>query len=107
MKWLFHALGNVLYGRAGAWARVRREHLEREPECAACGGKEDLQVHHIVPYSVDARLELDPENLITLCAHPCHLVHGHFMSWQRFNPHVRQHCRSYRDGLERSKTRKG
>lgn len=107
MKWLVTALANqvseILYGRAGAWARVRREHLAKEPVCAACGRKEDLEVHHIVPCSVDARLELEPTNLITLCAHPCHLVHGHFMSWHRYNLAVREDCKRYRDKLEASK----
>lgn len=107
MKWLVKAFasrfGEIIYGRAGAWSRVRNEHLEREPCCAACGRSEDLQVHHIVPYSVNARLELEPTNLITLCAHPCHLVHGHLMSWHRYNLAVREDCKRYRDKLEASK----
>jgi len=84
-----------LFGRSGSWATVRRAHLEREPACVACGRSKQLEVHHIIPYHVDQSLELDPGNLITLCADPCHLVHGHLMNFQRSNPHVRQDAQRY------------
>lgn len=85
------------YGRSGAWARVRREHLEREPECAACGRADDLEVHHVVPYHQRPEMELDPGNLVTLCADPCHFVHGHLLNWKRSNPHVREDAARYRE----------
>ena len=84
-----------LYGRSGKWPRVRAKHLEREPRCAACGKGDELEVHHIEPYHLDPSKELDDGNLITLCADPCHLVHGHLMSWSRWNPSVREECRAY------------
>lgn len=84
-----------LFGRSGSWARVRREHLEREPACIACGRDDDLEVHHVSPYHLDKSRELDPSNLVTLCADPCHLVHGHLMSWKRSNPDVREDCARY------------
>lgn len=86
------------YGRSGSWARVRREHLEREPACAACGRTKDLEVHHIRPYHDYPELELSPENLISLCSSPCHLVHGHFMNWSCSNPMCRADCARYRAG---------
>lgn len=90
-----------LFGRGGCWAKTRREHLEREPACAACGRTKDLQVHHIVPYHVDRARECDPTNLLTVCADPCHFVFCHYMSWQRINPNAREDCRRYREGLTR------
>lgn len=93
-----------LFGRSGSWARVRREHLEREPACAACGRDDDLEVHHVQPYHDHPERELDPENLITLCADPCHLVHGHLMAWTRINADVREDCRRYRAKLEAAKS---
>jgi 5-methylcytosine-specific restriction endonuclease McrA len=99
-RWLSYAVEAL---RAGAWPRVRREHLLKEPECVACGRAKDLEVHHIVPYSKDHSLELDPANLVTLCADPCHFVHGHLMSWTRFNPEVREDCARYRAKLEQAK----
>jgi len=85
-----------LFGRSGSWSRVRKEHLAKHPTCEACGRSEKLEVHHVVPYRDRPELELEPDNLITLCADPCHLVHGHLMSWRRINPHVREDCKRYR-----------
>lgn len=82
------------YGRSGQWPRVRREHLEREPACIACGRRENLEVHHIQPLSMGGA-ELDPDNLCTLCGDPCHLVHGHLMSFHRANPYVREDAARY------------
>lgn len=93
LGWLFGRRDE--YGRSGAWPRVRAEHLKREPACAACGRQGDVDVHHVIPYHVDPRLELDPGNLITLCADPCHLVFGHLLSWRRANPFVREDAAMY------------
>jgi 5-methylcytosine-specific restriction endonuclease McrA len=94
MLWWFR---KDLFGgpRSGQWPRVRREHLASEPACAACGRTKSLEVHHIVPVSDRPELELVKENLVTLCADPCHLVHGHLMSWTRSNPGVREDCLRY------------
>lgn len=93
--------------RSGKWPRVRKQHLEREPECAACGRKKNLEVHHIRPFHENPELELDDGvdgsgkdgNLITLCDTPCHIVHGHLMSWMRANPEVRADCERYRQKM--------
>jgi 5-methylcytosine-specific restriction endonuclease McrA len=98
-RWLFHSVEAL---RAGAWPRVRREHLLKEPECIACGRAKDLEVHHVLPLS-HGGAELDPANLVTLCADPCHLVHGHLMAWGRANPGVREDCARYRAKLEKAK----
>lgn len=83
--------------RSGSWPRVRREHLEREPACAACGRRKDLEVHHIIPFHERPDLELDDGNLVTLCADPCHLVFGHLLDYRRrSNPLVREDAARYR-----------
>lgn len=84
------------FDRSGKWASVRRAHLAKEPACVACGRSSDLEVHHCVPYHSRPDLELDPSNLITLCATPCHLVHGHLMNYKRSNPEVRKDAERYR-----------
>ena len=96
-RWLSYAILRV-----GAWPRVRREHLLREPECIACGRSKELEVHHVLPLSMGGE-ELDPANLVTLCADPCHLVHGHLMAWTRANPEVRKDCTRYRAKIEKVK----
>ena len=97
-----------LFGRSGAWARVRREHLEREPSCIACGRTKDLEAHHIKGVKDHPELELAADNLCTLCADPCHLVFGHLLSFRdRINPNVREDCERYRQRLEAARRRGG
>lgn len=98
LHWLFRRLDE--YGRAGSWPRVRREHLEREPACVACGRDAELEVHHVVPYHERPELELDPGNLCTLCSDPCHFVWGHLLNWKRSNPHVREDAARYRQRVK-------
>lgn len=101
-RWLCHTV-EAFVNRSGAWARVRKQHLTKEPVCAACGRDGDLEVHHIEPFHSNPSKELDPGNLITLCGDPCHFVHGHLMNWSRCNPEVREDCARYRAKLERAK----
>lgn len=79
--------------RSPQWPRVAKEHLSREPACVACGHRgEELQVHHIKPFHLHPDLELDPDNLITLCeveGREHHLHLGHLDEWESFNVHVR------------------
>lgn len=100
-NWLRRA-GDLFAGqpRSGSWPRVRREHLQREPACAACGRSKDLEVHHIVPFHQRPELELEESNLITLCGDPCHLVFGHLLDYRRrANQHVREDAARYRARL--------
>lgn len=78
--------------RSSSWSKVRQQHLEKYPTCAACGRRIKLDVHHIEPVSVDPSRELDPSNLITLCNSPCHFVFGHFMDYKSWNPDVINDC---------------
>ncbi len=73
--------------RSPHWPTVRAAHLAMHPTCAACGGTEHLEVHHIQVYHLNPTLELDPTNLITLCesSHACHYTYGHLYSWHSWN----------------------
>lgn len=79
--------------RSPEWPRVEKEHLMREPTCAACGYRgSGLQVHHIKPFHLHPALELEPSNLITLCevkGRDHHLLLGHLDEWESFNVNVR------------------
>ena len=89
--------------RSSKWPAVRAAHLKAHPACEACGQKDALEVHHIEPFHIRPDLELNRTNLLTLCGDPCHLVHGHFMSWTRFNRFVVADVRTYRAKLEAAK----
>lgn len=93
----------ALRQRASQWKKVRDEHLIKEPCCQACGRTENLAVHHVIPVSFDERRELDPENLITLCTQPCHIVFGHFMNFKCYNKDVRKMAAEYRRAMLKRK----
>jgi hypothetical protein len=82
----------LLTKRSGKWARVRAEWLAVHGTCAACGGTDDLQVHHVRDFADNPDLELDPGNFITLCESPkrlCHIRVGHCWNWHTINEHSR------------------
>lgn len=81
--------------RSPKWRTVRQDHLRANARCAACGRTRDLEVHHIKPVHLFPELELDPNNLITLCSNSCHILFGHLMDFKSWNPIVRQDCESF------------
>lgn len=81
--------------RSPKWSNVRKQHLEKNPQCAACGKDKKLEVHHKVPVHINPDGELDPSNLITLCADPCHIVFGHLLDWKSWNIDVEIHSSVY------------
>jgi 5-methylcytosine-specific restriction protein A len=76
--------------RSAHWSSVRNAHIDKQPNCQVCGGSKDLQVHHVQPFHEHPELELDPNNLITLCESGtnCHLNYGHAGNFRGYNPEV-------------------
>ena len=94
-------LGSIAHKlRSPQWAHVEKAFLELNGFCAACGGKEHLQVHHIKPFHLFPELELDPKNLITLCEVKAignhHLNFGHRGNWKWFNITVANDAATFR-----------
>lgn len=83
--------------RSSKWQTVRKNFLELHKTCAACGAEINLQVHHKKPFHMHPELELDDNNLITLCEEKgesgCHLKIGHLGDWKSFNPNVEKDAR--------------
>lgn len=76
--------------RSPKWDSVRDAFLREAKECAACGSKKRLQVHHKKPFHLHPELELVKSNLIVLCMdkHDCHCTIGHGDSWKAYNSTV-------------------
>jgi 5-methylcytosine-specific restriction protein A len=79
--------------RSPRWKAMRKHYLTEHPTCAVCGGTWKLEVHHIKPFHTHPRLELDPDNLITLCEAKtngvsCHLLFGHLGNFKSINLNV-------------------
>jgi len=87
------------HARSPEWSRVAHEHLSHQPGCMVCGHRgQGLQVHHIKPFHLHPELELDPNNLITLCeirGRDHHLLIGHLDDWESYNPAVRTDVKRY------------
>lgn len=97
-------------GRSSKWPKVRAEWLKENPVCAACGGSEKLEVHHIKPFHQNPELELDPTNLITLCEAKkygivCHRLVAHFGNYKHINPNVREDVLWFQSYFELQKQR--
>lgn len=92
--------------RSSKWPTVRKHHLENNPTCAVCGGTSTLEVHHKRPYHSHPELELDPDNLITLCESKskgglnCHLVFGHLTNYKKINPNVDEDAAIWNEKLK-------
>jgi hypothetical protein len=80
--------------RSSHWPTVERHFREAHPTCAACGSKDRLNVHHIRAFHLFPKLELDPNNLITLCMSKteCHLKLGHGDDFHAYCPDVKMYA---------------
>jgi 5-methylcytosine-specific restriction protein A len=89
--------------RSSGWSKVRKAHVKANPFCASCGTKRKLEVHHIRDFSSNPELELDPDNLITLCraGTQCHLTFGHLGSWKSINPEVAKDSQWFSNKVEK------
>lgn len=96
--------------RSPEWSTVRNDFIASGNDfCRACGKKKSwklgLQVHHIVPFSVNPSLELKFSNLITLCDDH-HLWMGHLGWFQSWNPNVIEDCRIMLKKVQNRPTKK-
>jgi 5-methylcytosine-specific restriction enzyme A len=83
--------GKIVAGevRSSQWPKFRKAYITLHPTCEVCKSKKNLEVHHIVPFNVDPTLELDYNNLITLCeGNRCHLRWGHLDNYRSYNSSV-------------------
>lgn len=79
--------------RSSKWKSVRDDFLLKNNECAVCSSKTRLQVHHKLPFDDYPELELDINNLITLCMSmkECHLRIGHGGSYTKYSKNIDQY----------------
>jgi 5-methylcytosine-specific restriction protein A len=82
--------------RSDKWPTVEKHFKANNPRCAACNGQTRLNVHHVQPFHLRPELELDFDNLITLCMGPveCHLKIGHGDDFKAWNPGVREDAKT-------------
>lgn len=107
--------------RSPKWDKVRDDFIKLNPCCAVCGSTKNLQVHHKKPFHLFPELELDPNNLVTLCegkkpglvkrfllaAHMVaedpgnhHLNIGHNGHFKDYNPNIDSDIQKYKNIIE-------
>jgi 5-methylcytosine-specific restriction protein A len=97
---MFNFLKQIRFAkRSPKWTQVRKNYINNNPNCAACGSDKKQEVHHIKPVHLFPDLELDPSNLLTLCADPCHILFGHLMNFKSWNREVVQDCSVYNNKI--------
>ena len=72
--------------------RIKKELLQKDRfKCVLCGCKNTtlnkLQLHHIIPVSIDITKENDWSNIITVCKH-CHFNKCHAGSWNKIDKEI-------------------
>lgn len=92
--------------RSSRWPRVRDQCIERDGgRCQICDEKRRryLRGHHKKPFHKFPELELDPDNVITLCEGPvfnCHLLFGHWGDYrERWNPNIDEDVKTWQPRL--------
>ena len=97
----------IMFGekpRDPKWQALEKAHLKIEPGCIFCGRRDGVEVHHVKPYHLYPREELDPANLATLCRKGGnhHLWEGHLGDFEKgYNLHVREQAQAYRQRVAR------
>lgn len=80
--------------RSPGWEKFAKAFLANYPHCVVCKTAKSCVPHHVEPYHLRPDLELDSDNLVTLCP-PHHLLFGHFMEWRSYNLNVRHDAAFY------------
>jgi len=88
--------------RSGKWRKVRKNFIKANPNCAICGKRKFVHVHHKIPVHIDKDKELDFSNLVTLCPRH-HFIIGHLENWRKYNPNIDQDIQWWRKRLKEVK----
>lgn len=89
IDWLLDIFTGRTFGsiRSSDWPSFRKENIK--DSCEICGAEFFLELHHIHPFHLCPHLELDPENVVTLCRRH-HFDFGHYLNWKDFNADIKK-----------------
>lgn len=89
--------------RSPKWSEVQKAFVKANPVCAVCDKKgtllNPLNVHHQRPFHLHPELELDPNNLITLCRRD-HFLLGHLLNWSSYDADIVVNARIIHDRIK-------
>lgn len=88
--------------------KAKKAYVKEHPQCAMCGNKKYLEVHHVKPVHLFPESAIDQNNFITLCDpknNGCHRWFGHFGNFRRgWNPYIRVFAYYIRELHEKCET---
>ena len=97
-------IGYLGTARSSKWPKLEKTHLQKQPLCQLCGGNKKLSVHHIKPFHLHPELELESDNLITLCEGKkfvnCHLFFGHLGNYKSYNINVIEDVKNWNQKIK-------
>ena len=79
----------------------------RGKSCIACGARDGLTGHHVIPFHLRPDLELVESNVVPICSDRCHIVWGHLDDFALDNPTVRQDAADHLAKRIAAKARRG
>lgn len=74
--------------RSHEWRYFRNMNIK--DKCEICGSKFFLELHHVFPFHIRPDLELDENNVVTVCRRH-HYEFCHFLNWKKFNIDIKNH----------------
>lgn len=89
--------------RSNKWPALRKQWLKDHPCCAVCNSRKRCVPHHKLPVHKYPSLELEPNNLVTLCEGDgvnCHFLFGHLGDWRSWNFQIVDDVDLWRKKLE-------
>jgi 5-methylcytosine-specific restriction enzyme A len=96
IHWVKSLFGDKTLGaqRSPGWSKFRYQHIR--DRCEVCGSEfflelhhvQLLELHHVQPFWQNPELELDPNNVITVCRKH-HFEWCHFFDWSSWNKDIR------------------
>lgn len=75
--------------RSPDWREVRNNFIRYNNKCVVCNTQKGLECHHKFPFHEFPELELNPQNLTTLCKR-CHLFIGHLGDYKCYNKAINE-----------------
>ena len=103
INWIISLFQRFGGGRSSKWRKIRAEYIKINPVCEVCGKKRtlfnSLEVHHVIPVSIDKTKELDDNNLITFCREH-HFLFGHLRYWKSYNKEAKQDTIIWRNKIK-------
>jgi len=85
--------------RSSKWPEVEKAFRKLHPRCEVCGTDKDINIHHLKSFATHPELELDFDNLWTVCRIH-HFWLCHLGSWASLDENAKADCLALADKIK-------